>query len=152
MSKLQGMKTWFLETLVGSFSFLLGPLPRACLSACLPAYLPTTNTARYDPNQSGHPPPHNPNPPTNTIPIKPPQIHQPNPLGLELADGRRLGPLQGRLVPEELADVGDAVFDHGGPLQREPPGNDAHALGEWSWVGGLGRMGWRTLLVNRGGV
>lgn len=47
---------------------------------------------------------------------------------LELAHRRGLGPLQGRLMAKELPDVGDAVLDHGGPLEGEAPRDDAHAL------------------------
>ena len=30
-------------------------------------------------------------------------------------------------MAEQVADVGNAVLDHGGPLEAEPPGNDPHS-------------------------
>lgn len=39
-----------------------------------------------------------------------------------------LGHVELDLVPEQVADVLDAVLDHGRPLQRQAPRNDAHAV------------------------
>lgn len=47
---------------------------------------------------------------------------------VETANRRRLGAVKVRLVSKQLSDVGDAVLDHGGPLEAQPPSDHAHIL------------------------
>lgn len=68
--------------------------------------------------------------PTHAIPNTQPPNQPPQSSTLELANRRRLRPVQRRLVAKQLPDVADAVLDHGRALEGEPPSDDPHPFGE----------------------